>query len=291
MLSDSSVSPQPTHDTPGAPLRVLLNGCPLSDLTITDRALHYGDGLFETLLVRAGRPCQWSRHLARLAHGCARLGLPLPPAAQLESELATLLDGVEEGVLKLMLTRGSGGRGYRPPMRPEPRRILLLYPRPPGPDWRRGVAVRYCRTPVSVNPALAGLKHLNRLDAVLARREWDDGAIAEGLMQTPDGAICGGTMSNLFLWDGARLYTPALDQAGITGTVRELVRELAAEAGIGCEVRRLNGDDLERARALFLTNAVIAVWPVARLEARRFDLDDQPWDLLHAVRAASHTPG
>ncbi|WP_246221818.1 aminodeoxychorismate lyase [Marichromatium bheemlicum] len=272
-------------------MRVSVDGRVATDLPITDRALHYGDGLFETLLVRAGRPCQWPRHLARLGRGCARLGMPSPTPALLESEINAVLDGVEEGVLKLVLTRGSGGRGYRPPSHPAPRRLLLLYPHVPRPDWRAGVVVRYCRTPVSTNPALAGLKHLNRLDAVLARQEWTDSAIAEGLMRTPDGAICSGTMSNLLLWDGARLLTPALVDAGIAGTVRDIALEQAERQGIAWQQQRLFAEDLERARALFLTNAVIGVWPVARLGDHAYDLARQPWDLLHAVRAAAHSPG
>lgn len=203
-----------------------------------------------------------------------------------------LLRGIAQGVLKLMVTRGTGGRGYAPPPRAHPRRILMLYPDTDYPaEWQTtGVAIRSCRTPATHNPALAGLKHLNRLDNVLARAEWSDPGIAEGLMAGPAGEIVGGTMTNLFLWDGARLATPGVTRSGIAGTVRALALELAAGLGIPCVETRLSRADLLRARGLFLTNSLVGVWAVRRLDEREYDPEALPLDLLSTLRSQAQTP-
>lgn len=249
---------------------ILVDGRPAETVTAADRGLQYGDGLFETLAVRRGRPELWDRHLRRLAGGCARLGLPAPDPATLAGEAAGLCRGVDRGVLKLLLTRGAGGRGYRPPPAPRPTRILSLHPWPDYPPawWREGVVARVCRQPLSLNPALAGLKHLNRLDQVLARAEWDNPAVAEGLMLDPLGRVVEGTMSNLFLGRRGVLYTPRLDQAGVAGVMRALVLELAARQGLSCREVNVSLADLEAADEVFLCNSVVGLWPVRRLEGK-----------------------
>lgn len=276
----------------GAPIRYLVDGAPDLGLPVTDRGLSYGDGLFETLLVRDGSPCQWGRHWARLGQGCSRLGLPLPAESLVKDEILELLRESGNGVLRLTVTRGDGGRGYAPPGDAHPRRILLLYPMPEYPSaWiSRGVVIRLCRTPAAQNPVLAGLKHLNRLDSVLARAEWSDPGIAEGLMAGPGGDIIGGTMTNLFLWDGAALKTPPIDRCGVAGTVRALALELATTLGIACEETRLGLDDLLGAKGLFLTNSVLGVWPVRRLDAQDYDPEDLPLDLVRTLRQAAQAP-
>ncbi|WP_132977420.1 aminodeoxychorismate lyase [Thiobaca trueperi] len=275
------------------PLRVVIDGRNQDLIEVIDRGLQYGDGLFETIRIHAGQPCQWRRHLERLMLGAGRLGIQPPDPGILEAEVLSLTQTLDHGVLKLILTRGSGGRGYRPPESSAPRRILLTYPLPPDPEpsWRTGVRVRYCQTPASMNPALAGIKHLNRLDSVLARREWSDPAIAEGLMLDPSGALVGGTMTNVFLWDGNRLLTPPVEQSGIAGTVRALTLELAVQMGIDCLETRLAPADLEQAHGLFLTNAIAGIWPVRELAGQRFDLNRLPWILLDRVQQSAHTPG
>ncbi|MDX2425918.1 MAG: aminodeoxychorismate lyase, partial [Cycloclasticus sp.] len=181
----------------------LVNGVPRDVVAVSDRGLQYGDGLFETIAVRAGAPCLWSRHIDRLQRGCRVLNLSLPPVDQLLEECLSLTQDHDAAVLKIILTRGSGGRGYTPPTDPTPVRILSLHPSPDYPPaWRdAGVVVTLCRSRSSENNQLAGLKHLNRLDQVLARKEVSaaDGCI-EGLMRDSRGRIIGGTMTNLFLW-------------------------------------------------------------------------------------------
>lgn len=273
--------------------RLVIDGEEQALISAEDRGLHYGDGLFETILIRDAMPCLWDRHLGRLRFGAQRLGLPLPESATLQREAARAIAGLSQGVLKLILTRGTGGRGYRPPSTPVPRRLLLSYPSPSDDDQTDagGVRVRYCDTPVSMNPALAGIKHLNRLDSVLARREWDDPLIAEGLMCYEGGDPVCGTMSNLFVWDGRRLVTPSVARGGIAGTVRAVAIEEAARAGIACAVRPVTRREIERAVGLFLTNARIGVWPVTQLGDRLFDPDSLPTPLISAIRRAAHTPG
>jgi 4-amino-4-deoxychorismate lyase len=255
-------------------LAVLIDGHPGECLPVTDRGLSYGDGLFETLALEDGGPCLWERHLERLAAGCRRLGIAAADPGLLRHEAVEAIAGRRDGVLKIILTRGSGGRGYRPDPAARPRRILQWFPAPGyPPSWSvEGVRARFCTTVLGRNPRLAGIKHLNRLEQVLARAEWSDPAIAEGLMLDSEGLVIEGTMSNLFLERDGRLLTPRLDRAGVAGVLRALVLEQARAQGIRCEQRDLTPQDLLTADALFLSNSLIGIWPVRRLGERRYGL-------------------
>jgi 4-amino-4-deoxychorismate lyase len=278
------------------PLAALVNGAKAASVSIADRGLHYGDGLFETIAIRDGAPCLWEEHLARLRLGAGRLAIPMPAPGLLLAECLALAQGLAAGLVKLILTRGSGGRGYRPPPTPLPNRLLLLYPRPTQPAGasEAGVAVRWCRTVLGENPQLAGIKHLNRLEQVLARAEWDAdadaGACAEGLMCDCRGRVIAGTMTNVFVYAGDRLLTPRLDSCGVAGTVRGVVLRLAPQLGIKVAEVDLRPADLHAASGLFLTNAVIGVWPVRALGVQEYAVGHLPQGLIAAVRAAVRVP-
>ncbi|EHQ51676.1 4-amino-4-deoxychorismate lyase [Ectothiorhodospira sp. PHS-1] len=254
---------------------MLVNGRSASVLPLNDRGLQYGDGLFETLRIRQGHPSHWQRHLERLREGCRRLGFAAPDAAVLETEAGRIAASHPEGVLKLMVTRGPGPRGYRPPASPSPTRILVGSPLPDMPSaWRRdGVRARICRMRLSSNPALAGIKHLNRLEQVLARSEWED-EYQEGLMLDGEGRVVEGTMSNLFLVRDGMLLTPSLDQCGVAGITRSRIMDIAAGMGITCGQTGLYPDDLFRAEGLFLCNTLIGIWPVRCLEGQTLPVPD-----------------
>ncbi len=254
---------------------MLIDGLPSEQISISDRGLQYGDGLFETIAVFEGRMPLWPRHMARLQRGEERLGFPLTDKHLLEREAGNLCKGIGQGIVKIILTRGSGGRGYRPPSEPHPRRILTKHPWPDYPQawYREGVRVRLCETRLSRQPRLAGIKHLNRLEQVMARSEWDDPGFAEGLMCDEFGHLISGTQSNLFLLKDRTLMTPQLDQCGVAGVMREQV--MACAAGLGLEVRavRMQPDDLEQADGVFLTNAVWGVCPVSEVAGIVYDLE------------------
>lgn len=249
------------------PIRCLIDGVPGDRIAITDRGLQYGDGVFETLAVRDGRCEFWDRHLQRLMVGCDALRLPAPRPDRLSEEADRLVRDVRQGVLKIIITRGSGGRGYRPPREVVPTRILTLSEWPEYPDdWHEsGVAVRLCEQRLGSQPALAGIKHLNRLEQVLARMEWDDTDIAEGLLCDQQGHIIEGVSTNLFSVQAGRLRTPSLEHCGVAGVMRAVVMDLARDAGIACDVTPIDGDALGEADEIFLTNSLIGIWPVRRL--------------------------
>ena len=251
-----------------------IDGQPADRLPVSDRGLHYGDGLFETLPVWDGRIPLLDAHLERLHEGCVRLGFRAPADDLLRRELNQAAEGQTRAALKLMITRGSGGRGYRPPENPVATRLLLRYPWPEYPSaWQQeGVVLQICTTRLGSNPALAGLKHLNRLEQVLARAEWgDSGEIQEGLMLDAEGSVVEGTMTNLFAAaPGGPLLTPDLSQAGVAGIMRRHIIEQASAAGIQLQIRRINPGELMDQHELFVCNSLIGVWPVARLGERRY---------------------
>lgn len=251
---------------------VLIDGAPRDSISARDRGFAYGDGVFRTIAVTGGKPELWARQLAKLAADCAALGIPAPDKAALAREAALVLAGHDKAVLKIVVTRGAGGRGYKPPEPAEPTRIVM---RAPWPDYSprfsaKGVAMRLCATRLGLQPRLAGLKHLNRLEQVLARDEWSDPVISEGIMCDAEGRVVEGVMSNLFVMSDGRLLTPDLYRCGVAGVMRELVLEIAASLKLEAEVTDLSLDDLRAADEVFLTNSLIGIWPVRRFEAQEW---------------------
>ena len=250
-----------------------IDGVPAAMLPAQDRGLQYGDGLFETLAVEDGRIGMLDFHLDRLAMGCERLGFAMPPVALLKSELQAAAVG-DRAVLKLILTRGSGGRGYRPPAEAVPRRILSRHAWPDYPaTWSQdGVRARVCDLRLAAQPQLAGIKHLNRLEQVLARAEWEDAdGFQEGLMLDPEGRVIEGTMSNVFASPGEGvLLTPDLSRCGVAGVMRRHLLEQAAKAGVTVRVEPFPLATLLRTREIFLCNSILGVWPVTELAGRRY---------------------
>jgi 4-amino-4-deoxychorismate lyase len=243
---------------------MIINGLPSDSIAANDRGLMYGDGVFRTLLIRQGTPLLWQHHYNKLQHDCAEIGIKCPPALLLESELGQLITGSIDGVAKITITRGTSNRGYAPATNPHITRILNLSPMPEYPDTYRvqGISMHVCKLRIGHQPRLAGIKHLNRLENVLAASEWSDANIAEGLMLDKNEHMIEGTRSNLFLVRNGNLYTPDLSKCGVAGVQRERVMEYAKQHRIVCKVTDLTLEDLQSADEIFVVNSVIGLWPV-----------------------------
>jgi 4-amino-4-deoxychorismate lyase len=260
-----------THEGAASIERVLLNGSPAQQVSPFDRAVHFGDGLFETIACRAGRPRFLSLHLERLLLGCQRLGIDSGDLAEVRAEVSSLAREVENAIVKVILTRGTAlARGYGVTGREKATRITFRYAWPPETltESQDGVRVRTAKLRLGENPALAGLKHCNRLEQILARREWTDPGIAESLLYSSSGRLVSGTMSNVFIVEGSRLRTPRLDLCGVAGVMRRVVLREAERAGISVQEDGLGVDDVHEASELFLTNARIGLWPLRELDGR-----------------------
>jgi 4-amino-4-deoxychorismate lyase len=249
----------------------LVDGAPAASIDVLDRGLHFGDGLFETIACPQGTPRLLELHLARLLSGCARLKIPFTDGAALRAEIAALSAGGEPTLLKVIVDRGSAtARGYGVRGDERPRRIVLRHEWPQErPEWRaEGVPVRIAALALGENPALAGLKHLNRLEQILARMEAADSQTLEALLFSSSGRLISGTMSNVFLVRDNRLYTPRLDRCGVAGVMRQALMSEAERAQIPVSEAALGRADLDAAEEIFLTNARIGIWPVRTLEGR-----------------------
>lgn len=250
----------------------LLNGKENDEIAISDRGLQYGDGLFETIEVLEGKPVFLNQHLQRLTQGCQRLLIPCPDIDLLIQESYQLSSHYSHAVLKLTVTRGSGGRGYRQPEIIQATRLVAIHPYPDYPVnfAMQGITARFCHTQLGLNPQLAGIKHLNRLEQVLARAEWNTDEFQEGLMCDINGLVIEGTMSNLFLVKNNRLYTPSLKQTGIKGIIREIIIQIAEQLRIPLIEKHISQTELYSADALFVTNSVIGIWSIKQLEHQHY---------------------
>lgn len=264
---------------------MLVNGQPSGTVPADDRGLAYGDGLFETMRARRGVLPLLDYHLERLQAGLRVLEFPDLPEPELRRELRTAARAHPDGIVKLIVTRGSG-RGFRAPPGGEARRIVMSMPAGDEPGtWReQGVILRYCRTLLEGPRALAGLKHLNRLPQVLARAEWNDAGIHEGLMRDTAGRVIEGTMSNFFLVRNEELITPPVG-AGVSGVMRRLVLETGAAMGTAICERFVTDAEIETANEIFITNAVIGICPVRQIGDRRHGVGTMTRRLQDAVES------
>jgi 4-amino-4-deoxychorismate lyase len=234
-------------------------------IALGDRGLNYGDGLFETMLLKDGAIRLLPQHLARLSSSCTRLGIHYPGDGSIECELERLTKDHRTGVVKIVLTRGVGGRGYRSDVQGAPTRILALHDAPNTSSME--IAVRWCDMRLARSTALAGMKHLNRLEQVLAQREWSDARIEEGFMLDYEGELVCGTSSNVFLVRGHELVTPDLRYCGVRGVMRGEVLKVAARLGISAHEEPLRPDDVASATEVFVTNAVRGIRAVVSLDS------------------------
>ncbi len=266
---------------------ILVNGESRHTVDVKDRGFQYGDGLFETIEIKQGSPVFLQQHFSRLAKGCDVLGIPFPGVRLLTEEIQKLLLNSSRAVLKLMITRGSGGRGYQQPEKIKPTRIVSLHPFPDYPNHYKlnGIKARFCHHRLSYNPVLAGLKHMNRLEQILARAEWGSPEFQEGLMRDMDGHVIEGTMSNLFLVKKNKLYTPKLERCGVAGIIRSIIMEAAERDGLEVSQNILNTQDVISADELFLTNSVIGLWPVRSIDHHQFEIGDMTRKALDWLEA------
>jgi len=260
----------------------LVNGVP-GRVDPRDRGLAYGDGLFETMACRGGRIRWLEHHLDRLMLGCGRLAIPADRdalRAEIESHCPP---GV--AVVKLIVTRGPGARGYRIPQAPEPTRILSISPWPhlPAADYTDGITLRTCALRLGENPQLAGLKHLCRLEQVLAQMELEGTDAREGLVRSSGGHVVGGISCNVFGVQGRRLLTPRIARCGVRGVMRRVVLEHAAAVGLEPIETDLMPHDLLRCDELFVTNAVFGIKPVSALDGHSFPVGAATRALIDAI--------
>jgi 4-amino-4-deoxychorismate lyase len=250
----------------------LVNGIEGAPLDTFDRGLQYGDGVFRTLRMECGQPCWWDEQLAKLAGDASGLALACPEASVWQADLAKLAGRLSGGVLKLLLTRGSGARGYRYHETAVPTRILIYDANSPLSDaWpSAGLNVRICDLRLGAQPRLAGIKHLNRLENVLARAEWNDPDIHEGLLCDEAGHVVSGVMSNVLLWQAGRLRTPRLDRCGVAGVTRARLLHRAIAAGLPVEEGELGLEDVLSADEVMLCNSLIGLRRIARLGQRNW---------------------
>ena len=263
---------------------MLIDGRPETSLPATDRGLNYGDGLFETMRVHRRRIGLLRRHLARLRASCDRIGLPHPGDDVLAGDIDRLLaTGPEEGVLRLVLTRGDGSRGYAPPAASTGRRIVSLHALATRPDR---LVVGVCRSRLGSSPALAGLKHLGRLEQVLAAGEVVAAGWDEGLVLDENDHVVEGTRHNLFFVRQGGLFTPPVCGAGVAGVMRAVVLETMERRGFAGGEAALRYDELDGIEEMILCNAVTGACAVTSLAGRDLPPARVLPKLIEPLRAA-----
>ena len=250
----------------------LINGKDCDQIEIFDRALQYGDGIFETIPIQNRKILCIDEHLDRLEKGCERIKISIPDKSIIKNEISSLIDTNDQAVIKIIISRGQGERGYKIPDNIKPTRIISIFP---WPDYsnefsKSGIKTKVCSYRYSNNSVLAGVKHLNRLEQILARGEWSDNDIAEGIVMNSDNYVIEGTMSNIFCIINKILYTPDLSLCGIEGIVRDKIINLSNKFGFKIEIKKITLDFLLNAEEIFMCNSLIGIWPVNSIDGKLF---------------------
>lgn len=260
----------------------LINGIENGCLSPLDRGFAYGDGIFRTLAIKDGCPQHWALHYAKLVHDCNMLGIVCPSATVLLNDIERLFANSPQAVAKIIVTRGEGARGYSMPSLAQPNRVVIksAYPQYPQVNFELGVRLHVCQTRLGQQPQLAGIKHLNRLENVIARAEWSDSTIADGLLLDAEGNAIECTASNLLARYGKTLLSPDLTRCGVAGVTRQRVLEMAPGLGYETEVTDIPLATLLEADEILITNSLFGVWQVLGIASRQW----QPQPLAARLR-------
>ena len=250
----------------------LINGIKQAQLSASDRAIQFGDGCFTTARIVEGKVCLLEAHLQRLRTACEKLFIPFAQWTALENEMTGQAQGVDRGVLKVIITRGSGGRGYSASGCLDPARILSVSAWPAHYDrWRKeGITLALSPVRLGRNPQLAGIKHLNRLEQVLIRSHLEQTDADEALVLDSEGFITECCAANLFWRQGKDVFTPCLDQAGVNGLMRQFCLRQLAHSGFRVVEVQAREAALTDADEIVVCNALMPVVPVRQYGSHHF---------------------
>ena len=267
----------------------LINGSFEQAISVFDRGFSYGDGVFRTMKIHNGLPVSWPFHYQKLVADCAGIGIVCPNAELLMSDLQKLFENElfsedKTQVAKIIITRGEGERGYAPPVITVPTRVVIKseLPHYAASNYEQGVQLRVCSIRLADQEKLAGIKHLNRLENVMARMEWREDYIFDGLLLDCRGNVIECTMSNLFIRSGNELITPDLSLCGVSGITRQRILGLGSVLDLTMSVKTLTLEQLLQADEVIICNSLFGafqvtaidnkIWPLQNLAAKIRDI-------------------
>jgi len=255
----------------------VVNGALTDQISVTDRAFNYGDGVFETIAVHNQALHYWSEHYQRLQKGCDVLGFSAPTESELLADIKKLSLSTDSSIIKIIVSRGQGGRGYSPAGVAQPTTVITqhTWPEYVSRYQSQGINSRLCQHRLIINPALVGIKHLNRLDQVLARNEWHNDNIQEGFMLDGDGNIIEGTCTNIFLKTSNGWVTPAVNSCAVAGVMRAAVINKASQTGLVIKQKNIKLSELASVKECFVCNSIWGVVPVLSCDTYRFEISDE----------------
>ncbi len=273
----------------------LINGSINASISPFDRGFAYGDGVFRTMKMVDGLPENWPLHYQKLVADCAAINIVCPSAELLMSDLQQLFSpiGLPEDLLaiaKIIITRGEGSRGYTPPAITAPMRVVTKSAMPQYPEIRfsEGVSLTVCETRLASQAKLAGIKHLNRLENVLARMEWTDAhitnGIADGIMLDSADHVIECTSANIFARFGDTLMTPSLHQCGVAGITRQRIIDLAYTLSLKAKIEVIDLPTLLSADEVIICNSLYGAWQVKSIQEKAIKIGV----LAANIRAALH---
>jgi 4-amino-4-deoxychorismate lyase len=248
----------------------LINGSFDATISPLDRGFAYGDGVFRTLVMREGVPESWPQHYQKLVADCAVINIVCPSAELLMSDLQQLFLPDDVAVAKIIITRGEGNRGYTPPPITAPMRVVVKSPMPQYAEERfvDGVNLMVCETRLALQPRLAGIKHLNRLENVLARMEWNDPGIADGILLDTNSNVIECTAANIFARFGDTLITPSLAGCGVAGITRQRIIELAHTLALKVKTETMLLEQLLTADEVMICNSLYGAFQVKSVQVK-----------------------
>jgi 4-amino-4-deoxychorismate lyase len=249
----------------------LVNGEMNQWISPLDRGFAYGDGIFRTMRVQSGLPSNWHLHYQKLVADCSTIGIVCPSAELLIDDIHRLFMSEmlesKNATAKIIITRGEGERGYAPPAVTSPNRIVVKTPMPSyaRENYHAGVALFLCKTRLAIQPQLAGIKHLNRLENVLARMEWRDEQFFDGLLLDANDDVTECTMSNIFARFGDTLMTPKLNLCGVAGITRQQILALSKPLSLIVNEGKISLEKLLTADEVLICNSLYGVFQVRQI--------------------------
>ena len=262
-----------------------INGKLTNKISIEDRAVQYGDGVFETIAVKENLLEFWKEHYQRLSKGCKVLKIKCPSEVFLKKEISKFLKKIKKKkfILKIIISRGIGGRGYNPPKKTKSTRILGAYnwPNYPERNFKKGIKMDICKTKLAMQPHLSEIKHLNRLEQIIARSEWQSKNISESIMLDFNDNVIEGTMSNIFGVKKNVFYTPVIKFSGIEGVMRNEILKLLKKNKEKYKVKKIKFKEFLNFEEIFICNSIFGIWSVRQILKKKFPFGKKTKELIN----------